>query len=129
MPLTKLLEKTHSTWNAMKAEGVTEETPISLDLLWHAKDSTMAKDLAAKLAEETSISVDAQPRGEQWVVLARVGPKKFTLEKLENLVKNMHKVGAVHDCVFDGWQHAAKDEPSPAGEALPLEEEIPENKE
>ncbi|HEX2753612.1 MAG TPA: hypothetical protein VHP34_11020 [Alphaproteobacteria bacterium] len=129
MTLNKIIEKTHSTWNAMKAEGVTEETPISLDLLWHAKDSTMAKDLAAKLAEETSISVDAQPRGEQWVVLARVGPKKFTLEKLENLVKNMHKVGAVHDCVFDGWQHAAQDEPSPAGEALSLEEEIPENNE
>jgi hypothetical protein len=129
MPLTKLLEKTHSLWGQLKAEGVTEETPISLDLLWHATDSAMAKDLAAKLAEEPSISVDAQRRGEQWVVLARIGPKKFTLEKLENMVKDMHKVGSVHDCVFDGWQHAATDEPSPAGEALPLEKEIPKNKE
>lgn len=129
MPLTKLLEKTHSLWGALKAEGITEETPISLDLLWHAKDGTMAQDLAAKLAEEPNISVDAQRRGDQWVVLARVGPKKFTLEKLENLVKDMHKVGAVHECVFDGWQHAAKDEPSPAGEALPLEKEIPQSKE
>lgn len=129
MPLNKLLEKTRHQWNVLKAEGITEETPINLDLLWHAKDGAMAKDLAAKLAEQPGFSVDAQRRGEQWVVLARVGPKKFTPEKLENLVKDMHKVGAVHECVFDGWQHAAKDEPSPAGEALPLEKEIPQDKE
>lgn len=129
MPLNKLLEKTQHQWGALKAEGVTEDTPISLDLLWHAKDGAMAKDLAAKLAEEPSISVDAQRRGDQWVVLARIGPKKFTREKLEAMVKDMYKVGSVHECVFDGWQHAAKDAPSPAGEALPLEKEIPKNEE
>jgi|GEM_PF-2865417 len=129
MPLNKLLEKTLNDWHALKAEGVTEETPISLDLLWHAEEGAMAKDLAAKLAEEQGISVDAQRRGAQWVVLARVGPKKFSLEKLEELVKRMHKVGTVHACVFDGWQHAQKDAPSPAGEALPLEKEIPKDEE
>lgn len=129
MPLQKLIEKTHSLWNSLKAEGITEDTPINLDLLWHAKDGEMAKDLAAKLAEEPKISVDAQKRGDKWVVLGRLGPKKFTLEKLEALVKDMHTVGTVHECIFDGLQHAPTDEPAPAGEALPLEKEIPEDKE
>ena len=129
MPLTKLIEKTHSLWHALQAEGITEDTPINLDLLWHAQSGDMANDLAAKLAEEPKISVDAQKRGDKWVVLARIGPKKFTLEKLEALVKDMHNVGSVHECIFDGWEHAPTDAPTPAGEALPLEKEIPEDKE
>lgn len=129
MSLEKLAEKTDSLWNSLKTEGVSEDTPISLDLLWHANEGAMAKDLAAKLAEDPKISVDAQKRGDKWVVLARVGPKKFTLEKLQVLVKDMHTVGIVHECAFDGWQHAATDEPAPAGEALPLEKDIPADKE
>jgi hypothetical protein len=111
--LEKQLETTRQTWAKMQADGTSEDTPITIALHWHTEKADHAQDLAAQLVEQHQLSADAQRRGDEWVVLASIGPKKFTLPALEKTVQEMHAIGKAHSCVMDGW-HPVAAEKDPA---------------
>ena len=101
--LQQQLRMTPVTWQKLREEGVTESTPLCLDLFWFADTEQHARALASNLAEQLGAPPSIGQVQSRWSVEAQFGPKTFTLEALLDLVDAMCKVGFAHDCEFDGW--------------------------
>ena len=101
--LDKQLMMTPVTWKTLQSHGVTEETPLVLDLFWFAAGEKSAHALASSLAGQVSASPSVGLTKDRWAVEAQYGPQCFTLGSLLDFVKQMCELGFSHQCEFDGW--------------------------
>lgn len=101
--LEKQLMMTPVTWKTLQSHGVTDETPLLLDLFWFAATEEAARALASGLAGQVATSPTVGLSKDRWAVEAQYGPQTFTLNSLSSLVKQMCELGFSHQCEFDGW--------------------------
>lgn len=114
--LEKQLMMTPVTWKTLQTHGVTDATPLLLDLFWFAATEDNARALASSLTGQVTTSPTVGPIQDRWAIEAQYGPQSFTLDTLRYLVKQMCKLGFSHQCEFDGWSaqipgSAAKSKP------------------
>ena len=101
--LEKQLLMTPVTWKTLQSHGVTDTTPLLLDLFWFAATEECARTLASNLVGRVSLPPTVGLVQDRWAIEAQYGPQSFTLDSLRNLVKQMCELGFSHQCEFDGW--------------------------
>lgn len=114
--LEKQLMMTSVTWKTLQSHGVTDATPLLLDLFWFGSTEEGARAFASSLVGQATTSPTVGLAQDRWAVEAQYGPQSFSLDSLRNLVKQMCELGFAHQCEFDGWgaqvpASAAKDKP------------------
>lgn len=99
----KQVEMSGKTWAVLKEHGVTEQTPLVLDLFWFAHDAEAAQKLVNRLQGGVAHFAEAQMVDGLWSVKAQTAPRPFSLPAIEKLVRDMAELATAHQCDFDGW--------------------------
>ena len=101
--LEKQLLMTPVTWKTLQSHGVTEGTPLLIDLFWFAATEEAATSLATRLSLELRAPPTVGLVKDLWAVEAQYGPNAFSLDSLLSFVRRMCEIGFAHKCEFDGW--------------------------
>jgi hypothetical protein len=105
--LVQQLAMNKETWKLLVAHGLTPESQVRLDFVYHAPSQQKAATLHSSLKRETDYDVEVSSSGgllwKRWEVTGSTRETKITLEILDQWVAWMVAAGGEHDCVFDGW--------------------------
>ena len=103
------LDVNPSSWAALQARGVDEETPLQLDFEFTLPGEPETRALMRHLRAETDYEFQGGARNrqdgtQQWLVVGTTSPMTLSLEKLNDWVREM----SAHardggPGVFDGW--------------------------
>lgn len=91
------------TWKQMQQNGVTDETPLLVDLFWMCDGEETAKTLAAKLPEIGVHDIATFNDDKGWMIKGQTGPRAFNLQSIQQMAREMAEFGEKHGCGFDGW--------------------------
>jgi len=110
-----------TTWEALQARGVTEETPLQLDFEFTADGEAQTRSLMRFLRTTTDYEFQGGARNEvdgslRWMVLGSTSPQTWSLDRLNRWVTDMTSRGRDHGpAAFDGWGvQAPSAEPPPS---------------
>lgn len=98
----KQLGMTPVTWKTLESNGVTEETPLILDLFFYPETEEDLNSLVVALGSRYSEVLSGESQG-KLVVQAVTAPLKYSLDSLLELVEEMCVLGVEHNSEFDGW--------------------------
>jgi hypothetical protein len=114
------LEKDASLWRQWQEDGVTENTPLSVDFFFYTTDKTAAQDLADALRQGGLSQVKVSATRRLWVskgwAISAIEQGTWSLEKLQNRSKAFCDLAAKHRVRYDGCgammpsNHAVKPE-------------------
>jgi hypothetical protein len=98
-------------WAMLQAHGVTEDTDLSLELLYFAGDESKAEVPARHLKRERDYEVRVEPaagsvglfKRKKWVVTGTTRETKISLEILNDWITWMVVAGFKAGCEFDRW--------------------------
>jgi len=95
-----------NTWQTLVEGGVTEETPLSFDFDFYARDKEAIQSLAAWLAEHDDCTLEIEAKGfwrKKWWLFGKTQPKTYSLETVLEWNAAMRELGRKYGCVFYGW--------------------------
>jgi hypothetical protein len=107
------------SWEALRARGVDEQTPLQLDFEFTAPGEDETRSLMRFLRTSTDYQYQGGARDQQdgtrrWLVLGTTAPATWSLDKLNEWVTDMTRNGRDHGpAEFDGWGVSV---PDPASE-------------
>jgi hypothetical protein len=104
--LARQLAMTPATWGVMRTRGVSEATPLKVDLFFYSPNEDRAQALASHLRDtlgNAECDVQSGTSNGTFSVQAVVPERTYTEQALLELVTNMCNVGFEHDSEFDGW--------------------------
>jgi hypothetical protein len=97
------------TWEALRARGVDEDTPLRLDFEFTAPGEDEVRALMRHLRTATDYEFQGGARNQKdgsqrWLILGSTSPATWSLDKLDAWVTEMTARGREHGpAVFDGW--------------------------
>lgn len=106
--LAQQLAMTEQTWAALQQHGVLEGEVRAADAFFVAPGETQARALVAAL-QGFGLKADTHPgkkrllRKTEWVVSAEDPEVRMGLDPLHAWVREMVRLGGVHDAELDGW--------------------------
>jgi hypothetical protein len=108
--LAKHLSMNSTTWRALQAAGVNEQTELKLDFFFNAPNESQANQVAEFLRMETDYTVSTAAlstdglKSEVWRVTGQTRSTTVSEEILNQWTKWMIVAGFQNgDCEFDGW--------------------------
>jgi hypothetical protein len=108
------------SWEALRARGVDEQTPLQLDFQFTAPGEAEVRSLMNFLRTSTDYTYQGGARDQndgtrRWLVLGTTSPSTWSLERLNAWVADMAAWGRDNGpAQFDGWGVQAP-APQPAG--------------
>jgi hypothetical protein len=97
------------SWEALRARGVDESTPLQLDFEYTAPGEDEVRSLMRFLRTATDYRFQGGARNQddgtqRWLVLGSTSPGTWSLERLDHFVTEMTAYGRDHGpAEFDGW--------------------------
>lgn len=101
--LQSQLAMTPETWAQMRAHGVSEETPLDVEIFFYTPSEGLADSLARDLVEQWHYRATVGTHEDTHSVRATIPSRSFDEESLLQLTRDMCELGARHDAEFDGW--------------------------
>lgn len=97
------------SWEALRARGIDEDTPMQLDFEFTAPGENEVRALMAHLRAATDYEFKGGARNQKdgtqrWMILGSTSETTWSLERLDAWVREMTAHGRDHGpAVFDGW--------------------------
>jgi len=101
--LQSQLQMTAATWSQLQKSGVSEVTPLSVDLFFVAATESEARAVASELASARGLQASVGPAEDSFNIEATLPSQHLSAALLQELTQEMCQIGFRHNAKFDGW--------------------------